>query len=195
MSFLPERGCPGSVQAECRGREQLTRLRSGQPPLPGAAGAGRGGGGAPGAAGAGHPAQPLPRSPPFISPRLAPARSPGPSTAPSLAPPPPPPSRGDPALCPGVANAAVRLRPPRSPVCRRVFARDLRCACPLLHTGPQRVPAARGSGTGRLRRCAQGPGPRPATPLPGPPTSYLRDLGLHTQCILTLGFSPGKWRL
>lgn len=94
MSFLPERGCPGSVQAECRGREQLTRLRSGQPPLPGAAGAGRGGGGAPGAAGAGHPAQPLPRSPPFISPRLAPARSPGPSTAPSLAPPPPPPSPG-----------------------------------------------------------------------------------------------------
>lgn len=103
MSFLLERGCPGSAQAECWGREQLTRLRLGQPPLPGAAGAGR-------------PARlepvtrrsPFPRSPPFISPRLAPARSPGPSTAPSPSRPPPPPSRLDPATGPGVADAAVR---------------------------------------------------------------------------------------
>lgn len=76
------------------GREQLTRLRRGQPPLPRAAGAGR-------------PARlepvtrrsPFPRSPPFISPRLAPTRSPGPSTAFS-APPPAPPSHWDPAIRP-----------------------------------------------------------------------------------------------
>lgn len=177
------------MQAECRGREQLTRLRSGQPPLPGAAGAGRGGGGAPGAAGAGHPAQPLPRSPPFISPRLAPARSPGLSTASSRAPPPPPPSRGD--------RRSVRALLTLRSACvlhgsQETFRPGLAGRVPAAPHRLRRVQTARGSGTWRLRLCAQGPGPRPA--IPGFPTSYLRDLGLHTQCVFTSGCSPGKWR-
>lgn len=90
MSFLLERGCPGSAQAECRGPEQLTRLRRGQPPLPGAAGVGRGGGGAPGAAGAGHPAQPLPPEPAFHLPAPGACPQPWPVYSPLLRPSPAP---------------------------------------------------------------------------------------------------------
>lgn len=96
MSLLWERGCP--IRANCHSSWSEVvpaprRLSAGPrainaAPARAAASAPGSGGGAPGAAGAGHPAQPLPPSPPFISPRLAPARSPGPSTAPFAAPPP-----------------------------------------------------------------------------------------------------------
>ena len=166
MSFLLERGCPGSAQAECRGREQLTRLRLGQPPLPRAAGAGR-------------PARlepvtrrsPFPRSPPFISPRLAPARSPGPSTAPSPVPPRPPPSCRDPATGPGVADG----RSARTP--SRFSPPDLRCACAAAPRGAGARANVERGGSARTTRCCKGDAPVLR--------SYLRDLAAQ---LALLGF-------
>lgn len=94
------RGCPGSAQAECRGREQLTRLRLGQPPLcPGQRGRGarRGWSRSPGAASFPRSRLSSPRAwrLPAALARLQPP--PRPSPAPSEPP--------DPAAGPGVAGA------------------------------------------------------------------------------------------
>lgn len=166
MSFLLERGCPGSAQAECRGREQLTRLRLGQPPLPRAAGAGR-------------PARlepvtrrsPFPRSPPFISPRLAPARSPGPSTAPS--PPLPRPLRAA-----GIQRPVLELQTRRSARTPSRFSPpDLRYACAASPRGPGARANVESGRSARTSRCCKGDAPVLRY--------YLRDLAAQ---LALLGF-------
>lgn len=127
------------------GREQLTRLRRGQPPLPRAAGAGR-------------PARlepvtrrsPFPRSPPFISPRLAPTRSPGPSTAFS-APPPAPPSHWDPAIRPRGCKRPGRCSALHS--LQRVPSPWSSGRAPAAAPRRVRASATRIRGVGNLGRC------------------------------------------